>query len=147
MMTHERLDHRFVESFPERLQEGILYISTEYASMTHLCACGCGSEVVTPLSPLDWRFMFDGQTISVHPSIGSWSLPCRSHYIIRHNQIHWAEDWSDEQIAAGRTNDLAAKRGPVNSPASRTPDVAEVEQPRDSKPLGFFGRVKKWIFR
>ncbi|WP_425342947.1 DUF6527 family protein [Rhizobium etli] len=47
--------------------------------MAHLCACGCRTEVITPLSPTDWRFTFNGKTISVEPSVGNWSLTCRSH--------------------------------------------------------------------
>jgi hypothetical protein len=145
-MTAERLDHRFVDSFPEQLQEGVLYISTEYASMTHLCACGCGAEVVTPLDPLDWRFMFDGKTVSVYPSVGSWSLPCRSHYIIRHSKVEWAGDWSDEQIATGRRNDLKAKRSAKDTPALPIPEAARIEPPPvKGKERGFFSRIRKLI--
>lgn len=110
MKSPQRLKHSFVEGFPDQLEKDVLYVSVEHATMAHLCACGCGAEVVTPLNPTDWRFTFDGKSISVQPSIGNWSLPCRSHYIIRHNLIHWAEDWSEERIAAGRKIDLARKR-------------------------------------
>ncbi|MEW1836919.1 DUF6527 family protein [Nonomuraea angiospora] len=48
-----RLDHRFVEHIPERLEPGELYISFPFATAAHLCACGCGKEVVIPLSPTD----------------------------------------------------------------------------------------------
>ncbi len=105
------LQHRFVDGFPDRLQPGILYISIEFASMSHLCCCGCRREVITPLSPKDWKFTYDGASVSVHPSIGNWSLPCRSHYIIQSGGIRWAGDWSEEQVSAGRQRDLIAKRG------------------------------------
>ena len=82
-MPITQLQHRFVDGFPDRLQPGVLYISIEFASMSHLCCCGCGREVITPLSPKDWKFTYDGASVSVHPSIGNWSLPCRSHYIIQ----------------------------------------------------------------
>jgi hypothetical protein len=32
-----------------------LYVSIEFATAAHSCACGCGREVVTPPGPTDWR--------------------------------------------------------------------------------------------
>lgn len=97
-----RFAHRFVEQIPERLEEGILYISIQYATGMHLCACGCGHEVVTPLSPTDWEMTFDGETVSLTPSIGSWSLKCQSHYWIRRGRVRWARWMSREEIERGR---------------------------------------------
>lgn len=82
--------HEFVEYVPERLDDGVIYVSVRFATVVHRCACGCGREVVTPLSPSDWRLTFDGETISLYPSIGNWSFPCRSHYWIAENNIRWA---------------------------------------------------------
>ncbi|WP_342776660.1 hypothetical protein [Hankyongella ginsenosidimutans] len=48
MMRHKRLDHRFVEHIPERLEPGVLYVSMDYATSAHSCCCGCGEEVVAP---------------------------------------------------------------------------------------------------
>lgn len=110
-MKIESLSYQFVKSVPSKMDSGVLYISLDFVTMIHLCACGCGREVVTPLSPKDWNFTFNGQSISVNPSIGSWSLPCRSHYVIREGMIKWAGGWSDEQVMLGRNNDLARKRG------------------------------------
>ncbi|UTW59046.1 hypothetical protein KFE96_01695 [Kordiimonas sp. SCSIO 12603] len=110
MKKSSSITHCFVENFPSKLEKNTLYISLEFASMSHLCCCGCGNEIVTPLDPNDWRLTFDGKAISVHPSIGNWSLACRSHYIIRNNQIIWAENWSDAQVKAGRQHDLKVKR-------------------------------------
>ncbi|MBT2530427.1 hypothetical protein J7E91_35070 [Streptomyces sp. ISL-99] len=101
-MRTSRLTHEFVRYIPERLSPGVLYISTEYATAMHLCCCGCGSKVVTPLSPADWQLTFDGESISLHPSIGNWSYPCQSHYWIRRNAVRWAAHWKPEQIAAAR---------------------------------------------
>jgi hypothetical protein len=36
-----------------------LYVSLEYATAIHACACGCGNEVVTPLSPNGWKLTFE----------------------------------------------------------------------------------------
>lgn len=109
-MSVDRLAPRFVEDVPEVLEPGFIYISIEHATMAHLCACGCVSEVVLPLSPVDWRFTWNGEQISVAPSVGSWSLPCRSHYIITGGRVRWADDWSDEDVAAGRSRDRRIKQ-------------------------------------
>ncbi len=102
--------HKFVQFIPNELEEGVLYISTEFATATHKCACGCGREVVTPLSPTDWSLTFDGRTISLEPSIGNWSFPCQSHYWIKRDKIRWAPKWSAHQIKAGREYDSIQKR-------------------------------------
>ena len=56
----------FVEYIPEsqEIEEGILYISIAFGTMINKCACGCGEEVVTPLAPTEWKFIYDGKTIS-----------------------------------------------------------------------------------
>lgn len=104
-----RLVHRFVEFIPAKLDPGVIYIALGYGTVTHLCCCGCGNEVVTPLTPTDWKITFDGETVSLHPSIGSWNLPCRSHYWIRNNRVSWAEDWTEEQISQSLVDDMRLK--------------------------------------
>ena len=88
------LTHEFIEYLPEELKERTLYVSLKFATVVHKCCCGCGREVVTPLSPPDWQLTFDGVSISLHPSIGSWNLPCQSHYWIHRNRVRWAGRWS-----------------------------------------------------
>jgi len=104
------LSHKFVKNIPEQLKEGIIYISIEYATAIHKCCCGCGKEVVTPLSPTDWKLIFDGQTISLYPSIGNWSFDCQSHYWIENNEVIWARRWSKKQIEVGRKKDDLDKK-------------------------------------
>lgn len=89
MRRNSHLKFEFVEFIPENIKEGYIYISIEYATAVHKCCCGCGSEVVTPLSPSDWSLLFDGESISLHPSIGNWSFKCHSHYFIRNNNVIW----------------------------------------------------------
>ena len=101
--------HEFVQFIPEELTEGTVYISIRFATVAHLCACGCKTKVVTPLKPTDWKLIFDGKTISLDPSIGNWSFPCRSHYWIRNNRVRWSEDWSQSRIDANRAHDRWAK--------------------------------------
>lgn len=106
------IDHKFVEFIPERndIENGVIYISLEYDTIVHNCLCGCGQQVVTPLSPTDWKITYDGETISLHPSIGNWSFRCGSHYWIKKNKVHWSEQWSQRQIAAGRVQDNMNKQ-------------------------------------
>lgn len=101
-MKQARLDHRFVEYIPEQLQPGVLYVSLTFTTVAHLCCCGCGSKIVTPLSPDDWRLTFNGATVSLAPSIGNWSYPCRSHYWIHEGTIRWARQWTPAQVHAAR---------------------------------------------
>ena len=110
-MRRDRITFEFVEFIPkeEELEEGTVYVSVTYSTAVHKCCCGCGSKVVTPISPTDWTLIFDRDTISLDPSIGSWSLPCQSHYWIRRNRVEWAPRWTSKQIKAGRTQDKRAK--------------------------------------
>ncbi|HAY3551889.1 TPA: hypothetical protein JRX79_002297 [Elizabethkingia meningoseptica] len=110
------LQHKFVEFIPEKVEEGILYISIEYCTAIHKCVCGCGNEVVTPLSPTDWKLTFNGKSISLHPSIGNWNFGCQSHYWIRNNKIEFAGRWTEREIRLGRENDMDRKTDYFNEP-------------------------------
>ena len=103
------MSHIFADEIPVEMQQGVLYVSMECATAVHRCACGCGQEVVTPLSPTDWSLVFDGDTVSLHPSVGNWSLPCRSHYYIKSGAIKWAGNMSDADIEFGRSRDRRNK--------------------------------------
>jgi hypothetical protein len=60
----------------------------------HLCACGCGNKVVTPLDPAEWSFRDRSGLPTLFPSIGNWQLPCRSHYLITDGRIDLAPQLS-----------------------------------------------------
>ncbi len=92
------LQHKFVEFIPDRIEDGLLYISVQYCTAIHKCVCGCGNEVVTPLSPTDWRLTFDGISISLYPSIGNWNFDCQSHYWIKNNLEQKREFYKDPII-------------------------------------------------
>ncbi|MDA9436280.1 DUF6527 family protein [Bradyrhizobium sp. CCBAU 51627] len=109
MIKMKQLRHRFVETMPEKIDPGTLYISMEYATAAHRCCCGCGEEVVTPFSPAQWKMTFDGDAVSLHPSIGNWNLRCRSHYVVREGRVIDAGGWTDEQIEDGRKRDNEAR--------------------------------------
>lgn len=104
-MKRSVLTHQFVDAMPSELAEGILYVSIRFRTAAHLCACGCGDKIVTPIKPAKWHLIFDGDTVSLCPSVGSWQSKCRSHYWIENDKVKWGKPWTDEQIAAGRRRD------------------------------------------
>ncbi len=130
MIRHQRLEHRFVEHIPERLEAGVLYVSMDYATSAHSCCCGCGEDVVVPFTPTDWKMTFDGETISLRPSIGNWTLKCRSHYVIDRSKVIEAGPWSEEQVEAERRRDRAAKARFYGQP----PTVEPLAHPAPAKP-------------
>lgn len=79
----------FVESIPEDLEENKLYISSEFEVTIHLCLCGCKSEVVVPIGADGWKLTNNEDKITLSPSIGNYSLPCKSHYIITKNKANF----------------------------------------------------------
>lgn len=99
------IQHKFVDFIPDVIEEKTLYISIEYCTAVHKCFCGCGNEVVTPISPVDWELRFDGKSVSLSPSIGNWGFECKSHYIITRNKIRYARRWEDWEIEKGRKED------------------------------------------
>lgn len=108
-MRRDRLRPAFVGGIPDRLEDGMLYVSLEHDAMMHLCACGCGKEVSTPLGPTDWRLTWDGASISLSPSVGSGGLACRSHYLIDRNAVRWLAPMTDWSIADEQDRTRAAK--------------------------------------
>ena len=110
-MKQRLIRPEFVELIPDEVEDGVLYISTRYATATHKCVCGCGEIVVTPIRPTDWTLVWNGETVTLNPSIGNWSLPCQSHYLIVNNRIIWARKWGTSEIHAGRVKDRRAKVG------------------------------------
>ena len=101
--------HKFVEEMPSEIEDGVLYISIEYDVAKHKCACGCGAEIVTSLSPARYSLIYDGETVSLYPSIGNWTHKCQSHYFIRNNQVIWAnrfDNYTIEQVLKRDDKDL-----------------------------------------
>lgn len=117
-----RFDVAFVRSAPDELSPGLLYVSMEHAAVLHLCACGCGQQVVLELDPDEYTLTYDGRGVSLSPSVGNWSFPCQSHYVVRNSTVVWAPAWSDERIAAGRDRGAArwAAHQAMAVPASPT---------------------------
>lgn len=133
----ETLNNDFVHSIPERILPGILYISMERSVAIHLCACGCGNEVVTPLSPADWQLKYDGAVISLSPSIGNWNFPCQSHYWITNNKIKWAASWNKKQIEDSR--DFHYNRRKMLEPENK-------DEPKVQEESLIIVKKKRWAF-
>jgi hypothetical protein len=84
-----------VEDFPDTLQATILYLAGEGEHLwaaALLCPCGCRETIQLNLlkqSRPCWSVAehADG-AVSLHPSV--WRQKgCKSHFILRHGQIHW----------------------------------------------------------
>ena len=97
-----RISIEHVQYMPKELRPGVLYVSREFHTAAHLCACGCGSKVRTPIKPTEWSLKEPPTGPSLWPSVGNWQRPCKSHYIIDKGNIVWCGQWTSEQIASGQ---------------------------------------------
>lgn len=89
-----KLTPKFIDRIPVNLEEGILYISEEFQTSSHLCPCGCGKHAVTPFNdwPDSWtltRSGAEGETVTLSPSILNPNCPNKAHYFIRENRVDW----------------------------------------------------------
>ena len=146
MLRDARLEHRFVHHIPERLEPGVLYISMEFATAVHQCCCGCGEEVVTPFTPTDWKMTFDGDTISLRPSVGNWNIPCRSHYVIERNRVIEALPWTDIEVTNERRRDKRAKAQFYGVGAGVKDERAYIRREATKQPSPeWWRRFKSWF--
>lgn len=135
------MNHKFVESIPDRLENDTIYISINYCTAVHKCCCGCGKEVVTPLSPTDWKLTFDGESVSLFPSIGNWSFECKSHYWIKNNKIEWSKKWSVEEIKVVRLQSFREKDKYYKDKILNLDPV--IDQSKIG--LSFWSKLKSWL--
>lgn len=149
----------FVQFIPDHLEDGVLYISERFRTCSHKCCCGCGEEVVTPLSPAEWRISCERDLVSLWPSIGNWDYACHSHYFIQRNQVKWAKAMTASQIKSVQQRDAgdlvkliksnnAAKTGekrPLTPPlvSSRAPMLPPGTI---SKPPSLIARLCRFLF-
>lgn len=155
-MKQASITPEFVEIIPDKLADGVLYISEKYGTALHKCCCGCGQEVVTPLKPSGWRVITEGGRVSLAPSIGNWAFPCQSHYWIRRNQIVWAGALSDQvikRVQARDRRDIELHIARVNAQKSGTPGDAQQQTDQESVDRRFtwgeliaacLAKVKTW---
>ena len=97
-----RYELRSVAFMPGELEPGILYVAKEFGAAAHLCACGCGAVIRTPLDETEWSLYETDEGPSLEPSIGNWQEQCQSHYWITGGKVIWAPKWNSEEIEIGR---------------------------------------------
>lgn len=142
------LTHKFVNQIPEKLEEGVIYVSIPFETVIHKCCCGCGKEVVTPLSPTDWSLTFDGETITLDPSIGNWNFQCKSHYFIRKNKVIWAREYSKLEIEKNKYRDLKDKTEFYShniSSQTFAPNKVIKSERKVTEPLNKSSKFKIWF--
>lgn len=126
-----RIELEKVHYMPKELKPGILYVSEEYGAAAHLCMCGCGTKIRTPLGPTDWSFEETKRGVTLRPSVGNWQHPCQSHYWISQGEVNWSDKWTPEEIAAGRQEEEERHRAYYD-------DLGR-------QPGGLLGRFWRWI--
>jgi hypothetical protein len=155
----------FVEFIPDHLADGVLYISERFRTCSHKCCCGCGEEVVTPLSEAEWRLTREGKLVSLWPSVGNWNYACRSHYFIRRNTVRWAAAMTVKQIAKVQhrdaadlgkmvsSNNAAKDHKKMSQHASPPPPSGPIRVPVSAakkgaikKPMGLMARLMRRLF-
>jgi hypothetical protein len=120
-LKYVSLRHVFMDSIPDDIEDGVIYVSTKYPTAIHRCCCGCGARVVTPIKPTSWTLTFDGKTISLHPSIGIAGR-CNTHYWIKNNRAIWAPPMTDATTKRDRARaNLRKERhyGTADSPSTQ----------------------------
>lgn len=148
-MKLDAIKPQFVEFVPKVLEPGVLYISEKYKTASHLCACGCGEKVVTPLSPIEWQLRKENGLVSLHPSIGNWNYTCRSHYWIRDNRIVWSRGMTHQQIARIQSRDRADKARFIAMINKEKDQAAHAGHGRTEVSTSFISRMwsalKRWF--
>lgn len=120
-----RYELQHVHFMPKDLHPGVLYVSKEFGAVAHLCPCGCGTKIRTPLGPTEWLFDETPEGPTLSPSIGNWHLPCQSHYWISGGEVVWSKRWTAAQIAAGRRAENARRVAHFSSLPTRRPSIAQ----------------------
>jgi Family of unknown function (DUF6527) len=144
-MRQSRLEQQVVEYIPEQLLDGVLYVSHRYGTAVHKCCCGCGEEVITPLSSTDWSIRIVGNNVTLHPSVGNWSFACQSHYFIKNSRVVWAGQMSQEEIELGRARDLRQRNAFFTAAKATKHSAQEISQSSQSDNKMRLSRLVVWI--
>lgn len=138
-MKIKKLRPEFVKHVPDKLSEGVLYISEEFATAGHLCCCGCGEEIFTPLNQAQWRLIKNERTdtVSLYPSIGNWKYSCHSHYWIDKNVVKDAGPMSDRIIRNVIKRDRRDKDRYIKEHNQEARDHEDT--------LGYMSRLVRWF--
>ena len=88
MRRQKVLRPEFVQSIPTGSRKpGEIVVSCRYNVASFLCPCGCGAAMDIIFRPYRWRMEWDGEHLSICPSISSPRLACKSHYWITRNEV------------------------------------------------------------
>ena len=124
-MKTKNIRPEFVTQFPAVFEQGVLYISEEFETAGHLCCCGCGAKVITPMNPAKWGLRKEKGTVSLWPSIGNWNYACKSHYVITKSKVIEAGQLDAGKIEAVQRRDrrdMDRYVAMVNARASQPPE-------------------------
>jgi hypothetical protein len=150
-MKTKTIRPEFVTQFPAVFEQGVLYVSEEFETAGHLCCCGCGERVITPLNPAKWRLSKDRGTVSLSPSIGNWNYACKSHYLITKNQVIEARRLDAGKIKAVQRRDrqdMDRYVAIVNTRTGKSPERTKKSPtqivPKESFISEFVTLLKKW---
>lgn len=143
-----KFDVQHVEMMPKELESGILYVSERFGTAAHLCACGCGTKIRTPLAPTEWRLRETPYGPTLRPSIGNWQIPCRTHYLITNGRVEWAGSMSEAEVRAGRRAEHVQRTQYLERKYAPAPKVEP--QPSITEPVvrrkGFWARLLQFFF-
>ena len=128
-----------VDLMPAQLDSGVLYYSEKYKIAIHLCACGCGTKIKTPIHPAAWSVVETSDGPTLNPSVGNWQEECKSHYVIERGEAIPYRRWSHEEITEGRRAEQERREQYF---AKRTIKIG-VFQRIWQFVSGFFSRLKK----
>lgn len=150
-----KITHTLVNQIPEELEDGVLYVSMQFGTVVHKCACGCGEEVVTPLGPAEWQLTYDGKTISLAPSIGNWGFPCRSHYWIERNNVRWARGFTSIEVSEVRHRAKTRRENyytdeivePVERESTTNSNDAVTDERKTNRWWRFFSKITSQIWK
>jgi hypothetical protein len=129
-----------VHFMPKELEPGVLYHSEEFETAAHLCACGCGQKIRTPIGPTEWSLEEGDQGPSLSPSVGNWHKACKSHYWITNGQVTWSYAWSDKEIENGRQHEQLRRQAHYEAPTYSIPVVLE-----DVPEPGLWVKIWRWL--
>ena len=93
-------------------------------------------------TPTGWAITYDGVTASLWPSVGNWSEPCMSHYLVENNKVRWSRAWSREEILGGRAKRRRDIERYLTDPKTVSAEVAQANLTtgrRASRPLDAHG--------
>lgn len=94
------IKHIIVEEMPsyEDMLQDVIYVyyyDIDHGVSIHKCMCGCGEQTVMPFikkglninSNKVWVLNFINDKIDFEGSVGNYSYPCKSHYMIQKGQV------------------------------------------------------------